>query len=226
MAVRALPAAWGGRRGRAAGGSGGSACARAALAMCQGMAGTRGLQHKMTVAFPCPGAPTQGDSGISAPPAGPVRTEAAGLPRGTGALPGSVPSPPPSAVLCQHLPWALPAPAVPRTQRPGIAAGAFLILSVPRWHSDAAPQVAGTELWAGDTWRAVSLSFVPSCQDVGKGCGDSPGLAAPPVLSLRLGGAQRQLHHLEEKPQSREYSQRAQGLQEKGDQGSLDRSEL
>lgn len=79
-----------------------------------------------------PGAPTQNYSGISAPPAGPVRTEAAGSRRGTGALPGSVPSPPPSAALCQHLPRALPAPAVPRTQRPGIAAGAFLILSVPR----------------------------------------------------------------------------------------------
>lgn len=58
---------------------------------------------------------------------------------------------------------------------------------------------------------------------LGRGCGDSPGLAAPPVLLQGrgltaprcLGGAQRRLHHLEEKPRSREHSSGHRGYRKR-----------
>lgn len=46
--------------------------------------------------------------------------------------PRSVPSPPPSAALCQHLPRVLPGRALPRTEMPGTAGYGFLIPSVPQ----------------------------------------------------------------------------------------------
>lgn len=72
----------------------------------------------------------------------------------------------------------------------------------------------------------------PPAKTLGRGQGESPGLAAPPVLPqgrglAAHGGAQRQLHHLEEKrAPSRAHSQQAQRLRGKGNQGSLVMSEL
>lgn len=119
-----------------------------------------------------------------------------------------------------RLPPALPASPVPRTERPGIAGDGFLIPSVPRGPRLAEPCCsAGSWQSLGQVTRAGSVPqrCPHPARTLGRGHGESPAPAAPPVLPQGrvwpcLGGAQRQLHHLEEKgPPSRAHRRQAQG---------------
>lgn len=127
---------------------------------------------------------------ISAPPAGPVRTEGAGFAARHGGSPGILPlSSAFRRALPASLPRALPGRALPRTERPGIAGDGFLIPSVPP-----CPGLAQRCRSSG-SWRRASGRLCPSAlshpaETLGRGHGESPALAAPPVLPQGRGLAE------------------------------------